>query len=277
MRSAAQATQSAKTAIDELGIDARDQAALAALTAEQLLDVQRKRGRRSMFEFSPVRDGIAVTGNPADVLANGSAPDVPLMIGCNRDEATLFLAADPAMSDPASLDGDGLNRRLAVLGEQADAVIAAYRAARPEATARDLLLAIESDRMMRIPSIELAERKISGGTSTPVFMYLFRWATGPLGSAHGFEIPFVFDNARPPIMKPSESRTELAGRMSDAWIAFARGGDPSHAGLPAWPAYSTDERATMIFDRGECHVEADPGADERSAWANASAPMGMPA
>jgi para-nitrobenzyl esterase len=276
VRSAAQATQSAKTAIEELGIDARDQAALAALTAEQLLDVQRKRGRRSMLEFSPVRDGIAVTGNPADVLANGSAPDVPLMIGCNRDEATLFLAADPAMSEPASLEGDGLSRRLAVLGEQADAVIAAYRAARPEATARDLLLAIESDRMMRIPSIELAERKISGGTSTPVFMYLFRWATGPLGSAHGFEIPFVFDNARPPIMKPSESRTELAGRMSDAWIAFARGGDPSHAGLPAWPAYSTDERATMIFDRGECHVEADPGADERRAWAHASAPVGMP-
>jgi para-nitrobenzyl esterase len=276
VRSAAQATQSAKTAVGELGIDARDHGALAALTAEQLLDVQRKRGRRSMFEFSPVRDGIAVTGNPADLLADGSAPDVPVLIGCNRDEATLFLAADPAINDPASLEGDGLKTRLAVLGEQADAVIGAYRAARPEASARDVLLAIESDRMMRIPSIELAERKIAGRAAAPVFMYLFRWATGPLGSAHGFEIPFVFDNARPPIMKPSESRTQLAGRMSDAWIAFARAGDPSHAGLPAWPPYSTDERSTMIFDRGDCHIEQDPGGDERRGWANAGAPTGMP-
>ena len=36
--------------------------------------------------------------------------------------------------------------------------------------------------------------------------------------------------------------------MSRAWLAFARHGRPDHAGLPAWPGYSTAGRATMIFD-----------------------------
>ena len=92
--------------------------------------------------------------------------------------------------------------------------------------------------MMRIPSIQLAERKLAG-TSSAVYMYLFRWGAPPLGSAHGYEIPFVFDNARPPVMKPSPGRTSLAAQMSDAWIAFARHGTPDHPGITTWPAYST--------------------------------------
>ncbi len=54
--------------------------------------------------------------------------------------------------------------------------------------------------------------------------------------------------------------------MSEAWLAFARDGDPTHDGLPDWPAYDLDDRATMIFDRGACHVELDPRAADRVAW-----------
>jgi para-nitrobenzyl esterase len=54
--------------------------------------------------------------------------------------------------------------------------------------------------------------------------------------------------------------------MSDAWIAFARHGDPNHVDLPDWPAYSLDERATMVFD-DECAVVADPYPERRLAWA----------
>src|SRR5438128_3283788 len=57
----------------------------------------------------------------------------------------------------------------------------------------------------------------------------------------------------------------LADRMSEAWLAFARTGDPNHPGLPEWPVYDTGRRATMIFDV-DCHVADDPDGAERAAW-----------
>jgi para-nitrobenzyl esterase len=58
----------------------------------------------------------------------------------------------------------------------------------------------------------------------------------------------------------------LADQIGDAWVAFARDGDPNHPGLPKWPAYSLDERATMILDY-EPRVENDPLREVRLRWA----------
>ena len=269
-----QATEVAEKVLSELGISS-DQHALETVPIERLRDAQGQFGGRGVFAFSPVLDGINVADHPGRAIKNGTAADVPIPIGCNRDEATLFLARDPAFADGASFDEASLSKRLASLGEGAAKIIDVYRRARSDATPRELLIAIESDRMMRVPSISLAELKLEGG-KTPVYMYLFCWAAGPLGSAHGYEVPFVFDNARPPMMQESDERRALAARMSEAWIAFARSGAPDHAGIPSWPAYSVQERATMIFDRGESCVASDPFGEERAAWEYVQVPRGMP-
>ncbi len=265
VRKPVQATESAEQILMALGVGARDRTALAALPTERLLEAQKKRGRMSFTDFSPVLDGTAVTNHPGAAISDGSAHDVPMIIGCNRDEASLFLAMVPSNDDLQSLDEPGLQQRVAHYGKDAERVIRAYRDGRPDATPYDLLIAMESDRMLRVPSIELAERKLARHKQ-PVFMYLFCWAAGPLGSAHGYEIPFVFDNARPPVMPESPERSVLAGRMSQAWISFARNVDPSQDALPGWPAYSLAERATMIFDANDCHVALDPFAEGRLAW-----------
>jgi para-nitrobenzyl esterase len=102
-------------------------------------------------------------------------------------------------------------------------------------------------------------------------MYLFAWETPALGgrmrTPHALEIPFVFDNVplTPNMTGNLPECYTLAEKMSAAWIAFARSGDPNHSGLPQWPAYSLPERATMIFDQ-ECRVVNDPGGEERLAW-----------
>ena len=57
--------------------------------------------------------------------------------------------------------------------------------------------------------------------------------------------------------------------IRDAWVAFARTGSPDHPGLPVWPLYRPDERATMILD-SVCRVENDPLGAERRAWAGIS-------
>ncbi len=54
--------------------------------------------------------------------------------------------------------------------------------------------------------------------------------------------------------------------MHRAWIAFARTGSPVSEDLPDWPAYDAQTRATMHFGP-PCHLERDPAAAERRAWA----------
>jgi para-nitrobenzyl esterase len=53
--------------------------------------------------------------------------------------------------------------------------------------------------------------------------------------------------------------------MSQTWLAFARTGNPNNSAIPKWPGYSSEQRATMIFDN-ECRIENDPYGAERLAW-----------
>jgi carboxylesterase type B len=128
-------------------------------------------------------------------------------------------------------------------------------------------LPISEDR--RLGCIKLAERKLAGGAA-PVFMYLFTWESDYLGglfkAAHALEIPFAFDNADDvPLTGARPDKHELAAAMSEAWIAFAREGNPSHPGIPKWEPYTTSRRATMILDV-PCRLEIDPAREELDAW-----------
>jgi para-nitrobenzyl esterase len=116
----------------------------------------------------------------------------------------------------------------------------------------------------------VAERK-AAGSSAPVYMYQFRYESpfmgGMLGCPHSMEIPFVFNNVEPSfgLIGNNPDRIQVAANISGAWVAFARSGNPNHKGLPKWPTYDKEKRATMIFDT-ECKVENDPFSEERQAW-----------
>ncbi|HEV8064293.1 MAG TPA: carboxylesterase/lipase family protein [Acidimicrobiales bacterium] len=272
LQSEAEATSKAARFLELLGIDAGK----GALTALQLVPIEalgRAQERLGAGEltnaFGPVLDGLTALAHPSAAFATGTAIDVPLLIGRNKDEGTLMLAGDPVLDDPESLDEQGLRSRLAMMGDRLDPVLAGYRAVYPEASLLDLLIAVRTDAFMGIGTARLAEQKVTG-TSSPAYMYRFNWAAGRLGSAHGFEIPFVFDNAREPIMRPSSRRSLLAARMSEAWIAFARRGDPNHAGLDNWPPYTLDERELMVFDRDKCGAERDPFEAVHALWSEPS-------
>ena len=64
----------------------------------------------------------------------------------------------------------------------------------------------------------------------------------------------------------SEEMRALSRRMHGAWVAFARTGRPGAEGLPEWPRYTAERRATMLFDF-QPSVVADPGAEDREVWA----------
>ena len=82
-------------------------------------------------------------------------------------------------------------------------------------------------------------------------------------------MPFVWGtvgtNGNPRFTGTGPDAERLSQNMMDAWIAFARNGDPSHPGIGAWPTYSLRERQTMIFAR-RCGAQAAPFEEERAAW-----------
>ncbi len=259
------ASERAQQLLHALGLTARESERLLDVSLARLFEANAQVNPNGLMGWSPVMDGRIIPQHPFDPLAPAISAHVPLIIGTNKDEATLFQLADPSL---ATLDEDGLRRRVsAFAGPATEELIAAYRAAQPEAAPATILSSIASDRLMRIHSITLAERKFAQGAA-PVFMYLFTWETpvlnGRLRSCHALEIPFVFDNLSSATRFTGNGPEcqGIADEMSEDWLAFAHTGRPG----PNWPAWTPTERATKIFDR-VCRIEHDPAGLQRQAWA----------
>ena len=91
---------------------------------------------------------------------------------------------------------------------------------------------------------------------------------GKLRCMHCMELPFVFDHPDliPFMTGTGRERYELAKKMSEAWVAFARTGNPNHSGLPRWAPWNPEQWPTMVFNT-ETRAVNDPWGEERRALA----------
>jgi para-nitrobenzyl esterase len=287
MSEPARSVEVADMLLTELGLDrARigeiQNVAMERIKAAQAA-VERKLGPRlagMRNGFVPVVDGQVLPQHPFHPKASPVGADVPVMIGYNRTETTLFLAGDRAAF---TLDEEGLRQRVKViLRDKSEQVIEEFRAANPGATPSQLFFLIGSEAMMGANSRKIAQRKSEQGRA-PAYFYRFDWETpvagGRLKSPHALEITFVFDHAGEPLaprLAPDGAEVHaLAADMSSRWIGFARTGNPDISSSLNWPAYSTAERATMIFN-SPCRVEKDPSRQERLAIDRALFPAETP-
>ncbi len=205
--------------------------------------------------FYPVHGTPLLEAAPLDAIRNGCGADKALLTGSNTDETTLWGYGD--------VDEEKLER--IVRGLSADKVLDVYRTVDPQADANELLIALTSDHMFRIPAIRLAEARAAHTGQT--WMYLFNWASrafgGRLGATHALEIPFAFDNLDRAgvdlFLGPGETPQGVADVMHAAWTAFIKTGDPG------WARYELEQRATMVFDE-QSVLKNDPLGAERVAW-----------
>jgi para-nitrobenzyl esterase len=140
----------------------------------------------------------------------------------------------------------------------------------PESSPGDRLIAVMTGSSFWIRTVLLAERYAARPRRAPVYMYSLDWQSpshgGRLKAHHAMDLPFVFDNTDiPDTTRDAAGAAELAARISATWIAFARGGDPNNAAIPPWPAYTAEDRATMILDR-DARVVRDPDREARVLW-----------
>jgi para-nitrobenzyl esterase len=279
VRTSEEADANTRDLLKIMGVKPDELAALYAMRASEIQsasDIMAPRGGTPPGTFSPVVDGDTLPTHPFFPGASPVSADIPLMIGTNKDEETFMFINDPRFGkyDEATMRQiarDSMKQRVGaqVPLEKVDDLILVYRRLMPGATPHDLLMAIETG-LIRIGSTWLAERQATLAKA-PVFLYLFTLESPALGgvlkSPHTIEMPFVFNNVKPTIelLGDSPALLELADRISDTWIAFARNGDPNHVGIPYWPPYETDKRSTMLLNI-ECRVEEDPYKQEREAW-----------
>jgi para-nitrobenzyl esterase len=254
--------------LKELGINAGNARDLQKVPLDKLLAAADKlTGPGARLGFRPVVDGKVLPTHPFDPVAPAVSANVPVLVGYTRTERTVYNIDDPKASqlDEAAL----LANTRRTLGESAVKVIESYRSKYPKATPSELDVYIGTD-IAAMNSIRLAERRAALGKAA-TYLYVFAWETPVMGlrSPHTIEIPFAFNHidASESMVGPVNSAMhELEAATAGAWAALARSGNPDHKRLPHWPAYSSDQRATMIFDT-PCHVDNDPTGEIRQILA----------
>jgi para-nitrobenzyl esterase len=217
--------------------------------------------------FGPTWDGVVIAGPPLHTIQSGGAMRIPVLLGTNLDEVRYWTEIEelPLQSKPRPT----LTKQVAAFaGARADDIVGTY--ARLNSNFGDAVLQLETDALWRMASVRMAETLCQ---RQPVYMYLFSYqSTAPhahYGAAHAMELPFVFGgiDALDAIAFTGRApyRQALMEFMQDAWIRFARAGDPSVSGTMPWPHYDLAKRATMELGP-VIRVVNDPYPEQRKAW-----------
>jgi para-nitrobenzyl esterase len=260
----------AELLLDELGLSRSQVKELQKISVDRLsraaVEAMKKmprpqpsiRGTFGESNWGPTVDGRVLPSHPFDPGAPAISADVPFITGTNLNEAV----SGVDRPDADAMTVEELNRLVSVaFGGDSEAIITAYRQDYPKATPFGLYATIAASGF-RIPAFAQATRKAAQGAA-PAYVYVYAWRTPVLdnrpGTFHAGEISFVFDNAElcDHYSAGDPGAFVLSKQMSTAWVSFARTGNPNHSGMPHWPAYTADTRATMYFDT-PCAVRNNP-------------------
>ncbi len=254
------------------GLKLGDAEGLRALSVEKLLAAQQELTLKTMGGITPVApviDGRVIPDKPLEVIKTGAGMKIPVIVGNNLEESKLFNLRRPELQN---MDEAELVRicKTIVPEKYVSQLVDTYRNARNRrgelTTPPEILSAIRTDIMFRLPAVNLVKAYCDYGQAA--YNYLFTWKSpalgGALGACHALEIGFVFGTFDDRFCGTGPEAEKLSQNIQDAWLAFARNGDPSCESLGEWPQYC-DNRKAMMLGR-ECYVKEAPYEEERHIW-----------
>ncbi len=211
--------------------------------------------RADAVGYSPAIDGALIPRPVAETIAARGATNVPIMGGGCRHEGTMFgsIAGTGECSEAEAIE---LVEREGFYGQK---LMAAYEAFAPGSTPREKLTYALTDTMFRNSMVRILDAAATGGS--PCWSWLCTWETDSFPGAratHAVELPFLWawgdgKGGMSPFAG-SNAPADLGRLMRQYWARFARDGAPAAADGPAWPSYTTSDRAVMLLD-AECRVE----------------------
>ncbi len=219
----------------------------------------------------PTVDGNYLPTTPIEAMAAGTAHRVPLIIGTNRDEATLFSRRNkpseqlPTCPDRIDRYFDGSDPDIKAR------VLAAYSGYPAPGTAINL----GGDATFLRPTLAACD---AHSAYAPTYNYRYDYAPKLLqrmgfGATHASEMLAVFGVVDTPLGRALTAGGSRRGlrlvteQVQAQWISFARHGRP----LPSWPQYTTQTRRTLVFDT-PTRVAHDLDRARRVAWRDVTGP-----
>jgi para-nitrobenzyl esterase len=275
--------------LNELGVSKANLGRLNKLSSQDLLDawqaVQRRnsnagspgampprdaRTTARSLGWGPYVDGVVIPKQVWDPTAPEFSADVPLIVGTVLNE---FLNGKDK-PDAFSMTDDEMMKQLADhYGEKALELAQVFRRGHPEANPFQLL-SIISTSSIRTQAVTQARRK-AALRKAPVYNFWFQWQTPILSGRpmafHCADLNFFFNNSERCAYQTGNGpeAQRLAMQMSQAWIHFARTGNPNHSGIPEWEPVTANGSETMILDT-VTRFSQDPDSAERQAVASAT-------
>ncbi|MBU1111743.1 MAG: carboxylesterase/lipase family protein [archaeon] len=210
------------------------------------------------LEFSPVIDGYVIPEDPVNLFLEGKIQDVPLMIGTNANEGTIFVLDEGIMPDGSVIGNNEKNDESQairkyeywvqeVFGENSSQILEQFP------TTKENIFSTFSEiytlTLFAQPAHLIAQ---STAVKNPnVYLYQFNHVppaaeSNILGACHGCEIPYVFGNLNQE--EYSETDFELSEKMMNYWTNFAKTGNPNSEGLEEWPIYTGSEKEYLEFN-----------------------------
>jgi para-nitrobenzyl esterase len=221
-----------------------------------------------LYRPGPVIDDL-LPEYPVDAIKKGIAKDIPLIIGTNKDEGSLFVKSKHTRF-PNSWEMAG---KMFMLNEQLQklpGIRSYYQRFKGE---RRQMREFAKDYAFLRGATEVADVQRQYA-STWMYRFDFETVIGKLtgkGASHTAEIPFALDNTDKGVARiflTGTSRKKAGAVRKDmhgAWINFAKTGNPNSNGLLQWPRYERDSRPTFIFNTRN-KIEFDPGKEAMEIW-----------
>ena len=223
---------------------------LRNVPGDQLLNFQRR--------FAPIIDGYVLPAPLLELFKEGRFNDVPLILGWNKDEGNFFGSVQSA-----ELFRQTVTERY---GDFSDEIIAQFPAYN-DSIAEQSQFELGSLQTFALQSWKWANLQNEIGSSN-VYMYHFTRNVPhgenqqPFGAFHTAEVPYAYHNLHKSDERPWEQDDfELADRMSDYWIQFAKYGDPNVENFTVWRPFLPESFETLYLGQ-EIKLREIPSLDQ---------------